>query len=89
MSTVPAAPPCVSIGDRVTQGTVLLTLEATAGADPADDGEDQVLGGDAVGQRALDGDGHGARRGTAPHVRRHGQPDGWTEVTTGERQGKR
>ncbi len=32
---------------------------AAAGADPGDDGEDQVLGGDAVGQLALDGDGHG------------------------------
>ncbi len=30
-----------------------------AGADPGDDRQDQVLGGDSVGQFAVDGDGHG------------------------------
>ena len=33
-----------------------------AGADLRDDGEDQVLGGDALGQFAVDGDGHGLER---------------------------
>ena len=35
---------------------------AAAGADPGDDRQDQVLGGDALGQRALDGDRHRLER---------------------------
>ena len=35
--------------------------DAAAGADAADDGEDDVLGGDAGGQVAVDGDGHPPR----------------------------
>lgn len=36
---------------------------AAAGADPGDDRQDEVLGGDALGQFALDGDRHGPERG--------------------------